>query len=302
MMRRSLIGVLVFAMAAPAAHAQRPAPPARNGSLPSVSPDGRWIAFGADRGEPVWQIYVVGADGSGTLKLTDSNEDKHTPAWSADGKQVLYGASRGDTTILYAVPRAGGPARVIAALKAKSIVASPDGRRLAYTVGDWTRNRIVVSAVDGSAATAITDSSAGYFNLAWSPDGGRIAVTRTDSTRDLQVWVLDADGGHAHALTRFPAAAGRPQWPAWSPDGRQVAFQSGVYNREKPEMSDAYIWVIDVASGKATKLGTHDRPRLDETPSWFPDGKRIAFQSDHSGRMEIWVMSADGRNERQVTR
>jgi TolB protein len=301
-MKRCLLTALVLALTATGAGAQRPARPARNGSLPSVSPDGRWIAFGADRGEPVWQIYVVGADGAGTVKLTDSNEDKHSPAWSADGKQVLYQADHGDTTILYAVPRAGGPPQVIAVLKAKSIVASPDGRRMACTIGDWTRNRIVVSAVDGSAATAITDSSAGYFNLAWSPDGRRIAVSRTDSTRNLQVWMMDMDGSHAHALTHFPAADGRPQWPAWSPDGRRIAIQSGTYNREKPELSDAYIWVIDVASGVATRLATHDRPRLDETPSWFPDGRHIAFQSDRSGRMEIWVMSADGSHQRQVTR
>lgn len=301
-MQRSFLMLLALVLVATAAHGQRPAQPARNASLPSVSPDGRGIAFGADRGELVWQIYVVGADGSGTLKLTDSKEDKHTPAWSADGKSVLFEAEHGDTTVLYAVPREGGAPRTIAALKAKSIVASPDGKRIAYTVGNWTRNRIVVSDLDGRGATAITDSSAGYFNIAWSRDGGRIAVTRTDSTHDLQVWVMDGDGGNARALTRFPKSDGRPQWPAWSPDGKRIAIQSGTYSREKPETSDAYIWVVDVASGRSTRLTTHERPRLDETPSWFQDGKRIAFQSDRTGRMEIWVMDADGTHERQVTR
>ena len=64
----------------------------------------------------------------------------------------------------------------------------------------------------------------------------------------------------------------------------------------------AHIWVIDVASGHASKVAAHDAPRLDETPSWFPDDKRLAFQSDRTGRMEVWIMNADGTRPRQVTR
>jgi len=299
-MKRSLAWALVLVAVAGSAAAQPPAP--RNGSLPFVSPDGRWIAFCADRGAPVYQIYVIGADGSGERKLTDSADDKHTPDWSADSKTVRYGSERGDTTALCAVAAAGGPPRTLMALRAKTICASPDGRRVAWTVGEWTRNRILVGAADGSGATAITDSSAGYFNIAWAPDGRQIAVTRIDSTRDLQVWVMNVDGSRARALTHFPKSDGRPQWPAWSPDGKAIAVQAGTYNREKPELNDAYIWVIDVASGKPTRLTTHGKPRLDETPSWFPDGRQIAFQSDRTGRMEIWVMNADGTHERQVTK
>jgi TolB protein len=59
---------------------------------------------------------------------------------------------------------------------------------------------------------------------------------------------------------------------------------------------------VDVASGAATKLGAHDTPYHDEVPAWFPDGKRIAFQSDRTGRVEVWVMGVDGGGQRQVTR
>ena len=46
------------------------------------------------------------------------------------------------------------------------------------------------------------------------------------------------------------------------------------------------IWVIDLASGRATKLAEHGAPYQDEVPAWFPDGKRIAFQSNRTGRWE----------------
>jgi TolB protein len=59
--------------------------------------------------------------------------------------------------------------------------------------------------------------------------------------------------------------------------------------------------VVEVQTGEARKLAPHDRAYLDETPSWFPDGKRIAFQSNRTGRMEVWIMSADGSGPEQVT-
>jgi TolB protein len=113
---------------------------------------------------------------------------------------------------------------------------------------------------------------------------------------------MNADGSGARQLTRFSATDGSPQWPAWSPDGSRLAIQSGNYNRQNPSENTAHVWLIDVKGGAATRLNPHNRPYLDETPSWFPDGKRIAFQSDRSGRMEVWVMNADGSGATQVTK
>lgn len=61
------------------------------------------------------------------------------------------------------------------------------------------------------------------------------------------------------------------------------------------------IWILDLATGEAHKLADHDQPYLDKTPSWFPDGRQIVFQSDRTGKMEVWEINADGSNQRQVT-
>jgi len=293
---------LAATLIAAASAAPRRADVPRNGSMPAVSPDGRRIAFVAGRGDSVWQVYIVNADGGGTVRLTNSREDKYMPSWSGDGRWVHYLSDHGDTGTLSAVPLEGGAVKVVVSMNARTMALSHDGRRVAYAVGTWTRNRLWVSALDGRGATAITDSAAAYFNLAWSPDDARIAVTRSDSSGAMQVWVMDADGRGARALTRFTPGEARPQWPAWSRDGRWVAVQAGLYDRKAPEKNTAHIWVFDVASGSAARLAPHDEPRLDETPSWFPDGKRLAFQSNRTGRMEIWIMNADGTRPRQVTR
>jgi Tol biopolymer transport system component len=292
---------LWFAPANCVAPAPAPAPPPRHATLPFVSPDGKWILFASDREGSPWQIYVMDADGGGLRRLTRSPEDKHPIGWTGDGR-VLFGVSARDSASVVVVDVDGHAAEILFTRAAKEIDLAPRGRGIAYTVGDWRRNRIVVEDFDRGTTDAITDSSAGWFNLAWSPDGRRIAATRSDSTGDLQVWVMDADGSRARPLTWFTSEDGRPQWPAWSADGRRIAIQSGTYDRKDPKRSVAHIWVIDVAGGGATKLDPHEPGRLDETPSWFPDGRRIAFQSDRTGAFEVWVMNADGTGARPITR
>jgi len=276
--------------------------PARHATLPAVSPDGKSIAFVADSDSGPSQIWIVNVDGSGMRPVANAAEDDIVPSWTSDGKRILYRSSTGETTALRAIGREGGTSTTLVTLVAKGITLSHDGRRIAYAVGPWTHGQVVVASLDAANATAITNDSAGYFNLAWSPDDRRIAATRRDSTGTLQVWVMNADGSHARALTRFTPDDGRPQWPAWSADGRKIAIQAGIYDRRDPTRGTAHIWVLDLATGVATKLAAHTAPQIDETPSWFPDGQHLAFQSNRTGRLEIWIMSADGRAARQITR
>jgi TolB protein len=135
--------------------------------------------------------------------------------------------------------------------------------------------------------------------MAWSPDDRQIAATRVDSSRAMQVWVMSADGSNSRALTHFASADGSPQWPAWSPDGKQIAVQANVSNRGR---GHSFLWTIDVTTGKATRISRHSEVYQDETPSWFPDGRRLAFQSDRTDTMQVWIMNADGSDPKQLTR
>jgi TolB protein len=157
---------------------------------------------------------------------------------------------------------------------------------------------LMISAPDGSKPQSITDGSFIAWNNHWSPDGKRIAFTsRSDPKTELAIFVMNADGTERREFSHFTVASGNAQWSVWSPDGHQLAIQVNQTREHS-----ANIWVIDSATGEARKLAPHDQPYLDETPAWFPDGKRIAFQSNRSGKMEVWVMNADGSGARQVTR
>src|SRR6185503_12325769 len=160
--------------------------------------------------------------------------------------------------------------------------------------------RLFLADAAGSGARAITDGKSPPPTYAvWSPDRSRIAyATFNFATRNMQVHVMGADGSDPQVLTSIPPAEGRIARPAWSPDGRTIAFQVRV---DSAYSARSHIYLVDVATKAVTKVAPHDRAYVDEAPSWFPDGNRLAFQSDRTGTMQIWTMTRAGMDAHQVT-
>jgi TolB protein len=291
------ITALAIACVAPRVHAQQPQqrPPRKviNGGLPAVSPDGKFVAFNAmrDTTQPP-AVFVIGADGSGEKMIAQSSGP---PAWF--GNELLV-----QTPTAVQAVSLDGKTRMLTTPEGRGFAASPNGKWFVFSSGRMPMMQISIVPVDGSAPPKNLSGPGMAFNAVFSPDGRQIAYARLDSTRNMQMWLVNADGTNNHQITHFADADGHPQWPSWSPDGKWIAVQAGVYNQQSPTTNSAHIWLIDIASGAAKKIAVHDKPYLDETPSFFPDGRRIAFQSDRTGRMEVWVMNVDGSGARQLTK
>jgi TolB protein len=262
-----------------------------------VSPDGSHIAYVSNR-SGADDVFVISTDGTGELQLTHTPEGEGNVQWSSDSKQIVFSRFANDTSHIYAISLDGKNQHEIGSVPGRGPTLSPDGKRLVYMAGTWTVMQLMVSALDGSNAHQINDGTSIAWNNRWSPDGKRIAFTgRNDPKGELAVFIINADGSERRQVTHIPGEEGGAQWPGWSPDGRQLVVQVNSRTRK----NSAHIWLVNVATGEARKLGAHDQPYLDETPSWFPDGRRIAFQSNRTGRMEVWVMTADGSGQRQIT-
>jgi len=285
--------VIVMTIALLALAAQQPGTRAASNSLPSVSPDGARVVFLSDR-DGTSSVFVIDADGRREQRVTHGGAQR--ARWSADGREIDFAGEGPDTGRVFAVAPDGGNRRVVATVAGRSPVLSPDGKLVAYLVGPWTSAALAVANRDGSGAKVVAGGRTTAWNPAWSPDGKRIAYTYGDSSRVLQVHLVNADGTGDRAVTHMAGEEGSAQMPAWSPDGRRLAVQ--VSNGRS---HSGHIWIVDLESGAAQKLAAHAEAYLDEVPAWFPDGKRIAFQGNRSGRMEIWVMTDDGSGARQVT-
>ncbi len=116
----------------------------------------------------------------------------------------------------------------------------------------------------------------------------------SDRDGNLEIYSVDTDGRGLVRLTNHP---GRDTQPAWSPDGRKIAFTSDRRNGFSLE-----IYVMNADGEKFVQLTTDHPPAVnDESPSWSPDGTKIAFASNRGDSYDIYVMNADGNNLVQLT-
>ena len=142
---------------------------------------------------------------------------------------------------------------------------------------------------DGTDRRQLTASLTDDVSPDVSPDGRRIVFARRGPDGKEEIYIMNADGSRVRKLTAF-GPGGYARDPAWSPDGKQIAF-SGAPAVD----NEADIYVMS-ANGRNVRPLTDFGPTEeldDEGPTWSPDGHRIAF-ARYTGGRNVMVMNADG--------
>jgi eukaryotic-like serine/threonine-protein kinase len=161
--------------------------------------------------------------------------------------------------------------------------------------------QIFMVNVDGTNEAQLTSVDHGACQPAWSPDGSRLVfispcLHRIDSPResytDTSLFMINADGTGLIQLTNTPGA---DLEPAWSPDGKRIAFTS---TRD----GNMQIYLFDVDSQSVIRLTQPDVNIENSQPAWSPDGRQIAYMAERVGTYQVWVMSDTGQDNAQLVR
>lgn len=147
--------------------------------------------------------------------------------------------------------------------------------------------------------TQLTTSGKTNLTPVWSPDGSEIAFASMRSEDEtFQLYIMDADGGNQKRLLD-ERLGGDNTNPSWSPSGKNIVFQSNqdVNNDLSDDNYDLYIADLEAGDVHRLALSTKD----ETSPSWSPDGKKIAFLSERTGQDELYMIDADDFKITQLT-
>ncbi len=295
--------------------AQRAAEPAdllrlREVTDPQLSPDGAWVAYTvtvSDTAEDKRNadIWMSSWSGKRSVRLTWTKVREHTPRWSPDGRFLAFLSAREDpreVDQVWLLDRSGGEARRATDLPGgvSDYAWSPDGTRLALVASDPEPGR----ARPGEDSTRKRPRPIVVDRFRFKYDGvGYIGAER----EHLYVFSLE----HKTAQLITPGSYDELA-PAWSPDGRSIAFLS----RRRPDYDRTDNWDIYVVAATAgaepRQLTTFAGADMDpewgnRPPSWSPDGKLIAYVQGgkpellYYGGHKVAVVPAAGGPARVLT-
>jgi TolB protein len=294
---------------APVPAAEEPATrPPGNEAKPPARPRGRLVfqtSFGGD-------IYTIRAGGKGLQRLTDGTDPVWSPSGAGTGEQRIAFARWREPRGVWVVNSDGsGERRVFDWGETRWPSWSADGSRVLFSRQEGGRTEDVERCFWGFCFTfpahpqwrlgavnpddgVFNDVPASKWSLApdWSPVDSSIVYSDEHGLR-----IQSEDGSYTFQLTDHPMDTS----PVWSPAGTGAARVAFV----RRQHDHWEIYRVDADGRNLTRLtDTPRKPGGDVghsvAPAWSPDGHFIAFLTDRTGRWEIWVMRANGSQQRPM--
>jgi Tol biopolymer transport system component len=277
----------------------------------SISPDERQIAYISTAGDGRSGVWVAPLRGGAARQIANDAGHNRNAIWSPDAKSVLYSANiDGVYQIFAANLDERKPAQVtFGDLNSFALDVSSDGARVLY---GSTKEESDVWGVNlaGGEEFALTSDLGCELWPDVSPDGKTLAyqavrnLSQGDKISNCAILTRRLNPASSVSSDEPSRLADDGALPKWSPDGKQIAFLRLVGRTQS-------LWTV-TTDGEKKQLTTGGLPSIEYTLlpylraqassfSWAPDGHSIAYCSNRSGQQNIWLISADGSRDAQLT-
>jgi TolB protein len=238
--------------------------------------------------QSTYALHVSDADGFNPQTIASSTEPLMSPAWSPDGRKMAYVSFERKSAAIYVQTLATGQRERVAEFAGLNGAPawSPDGTKLALTLSKDGSPDIYVLNLVTRSLVRLTKSYSIDTEPTWSPDGSSIVFT-SDRGGKPQLYIMPTQGGQEKRLTFSGSYNARA---SFSPDGRNIAMVHG-------DGGDYRIAVMDMATKSVNVL---TGGRLDESPSFAPNGSMILYASRKGNTGYLSAVSLDGKIQQKL--
>jgi TolB protein len=246
------------------------------------------IAFASNR-TGQWEIWLMDWDGQNQRQISRHSALSILPSWSPDNERMVYTSFDRGTSDMYIINRrGGGRMRINSGLSLNtSATFSPVSNDIAFVGSVRGNPDIYLIKDDGTNIRRLTTQNSIESTPEWSPNGRQIAFTSGRSGTP-QIYIMDAEGTNVRRISHDG------NWnddANFSPTGDELAYTSRVNGRFQIRIANLVTGESRIVAGQGSN----------EQPSWSPDGQWITFQSNRSGKWQVYRMRADGTDLLQLT-
>ena len=233
-------------------------------------------------------VWIMDWDGTNQVQLTNDGVQNLQPALSPDGTKIIYGARYNNELTLWVMDVDGSDKTELTQILSDSQAVhwSPDGSQIAYANASQHFWEVWVAYPDGSAAVRLTTHDGAAAMPHWAPDMQQLVYEVESSTRSYDVYTTTVTGSSHQLITSAIGSGFSNHWPAWSPDGTEIAtihFPAG-------SLGPYDLWLMNADGTNGRVLVQDIEGPSENRLNWSADGNWLIFGKNN----QIWRVHRDG--------